>query len=383
MEVKSSPGNRIVILDSVRGMAALIVVFHHLYSVYFNDFKRVFSYELNLLFGFISEMNLEAVLFFFVISGFSIKLNSNKLNLNSDEGINKYFYKRFKRILPPYYISLIIAGLIAFIFFNRYDNSLSLYNLAGNIFFLQTPGAIKGNWFLPYAYNGVLWSLSFEMFFYFLYPCCCRYIYPFFDRILNIKTGISEISKPLFYSFIISGLGFVTNYLIPNPISSFLSMYIVWYAGVFAAEIYLSGKNYKIEFGILFLLLSLSFLLFLVINSSIVNSWFKGFGISIILLVLYQIRKYRFKIVQIAEKSINVIFSFYGKGSYSIYLFHYPFVLLTAYLIKTGTLQYFYQSIIFVLILISIIPFFEDFLVKRKFSFLQFNYSKFFPAVKI
>lgn len=383
MEINSSKNNRIVILDSVRGIAALIVVFHHLYSIYFYNFNQVFSPNMNFIFGIISELNVEAVLFFFVISGFSIKLNSNKLNLNSEDGLNKYFYKRFKRILPPYYISLIIAGIIAFVFFNRNDASLSFYNLVGNIFFLQTPGSIKGNWFLPYAYNGVLWSLSFEMFFYFLYPICCRYVYPLFNKVIPNKIIISGISLSLIYSFIISSFGFVSNYLFPNPISSFLAMYIVWYSGVFIAEIYLSGKNYKFDMGILILLILLSMVTFLLQESSILHSWFKGFVISFVLLVLYQIRTFKFRIVQFAENSINLLFSFYGKGSYSIYLVHYPFVLLTAYFMKNGHFNYFFQPVLSILILISIIPFFEDFLVKRKFSFLQFNYSKIFPTFKI
>ncbi len=383
MEINPAPGNRIVILDSVRGIAALIVVFHHLYSVYFNDFNRIFSVGVNSIFGMISELNLEAVLFFFVISGFSIKLNSYKLNLNSDEGINKYFYKRFKRILPPYYISLIIAGLIAFSFFNRSDESLSVYNLAGNILFLQTPGSIKGNWFLPYAYNGVLWSLSFEMFFYFFYPCCHRYIYPFFEKLFFEKITIAKDIRLLLYSIAISGVGFVSNYLLPNPISNFFSMYIVWYVGIFIAEIYLSGKSFKKEIIILSFLFILTMGIYLILHSAVMHSWLKGFGISIILLVLYKIRTFQFFFVKYFESAINGIFSFYGKGSYSIYLFHYPFVLLTSYYVEIGALKHFYQPILIILILITSLPFFEDFLVKRKFDFLKFNYSKLFPAVRI
>ena len=65
---------RIPTLDSLRGLAALLVVFHHAFSHFPNCFPQPPGYTGNLL-QIISELNVAAVLFFFFLSGYSIALS--------------------------------------------------------------------------------------------------------------------------------------------------------------------------------------------------------------------------------------------------------------------------------------------------------------------
>src|SRR5690606_32102718 len=97
---------RLIILDSLRGLAALIVCFHHFFVFNHGALQNIFSQKTYSTFSFISDLNLEAVLFFFVLSGFCIGLSTKGKNEFSRETLNNYLYRRFKRILPVFWIAL-------------------------------------------------------------------------------------------------------------------------------------------------------------------------------------------------------------------------------------------------------------------------------------
>lgn len=94
------------VLEAVRGAAALYVFLVHFIFMYFIDRTSIFS----ILFSF----GQEAVILFFLMSGFVIQYSyiKNKSNFKT------YFKKRFFRIYPLFLISIlfilfsnIIAGL--------------------------------------------------------------------------------------------------------------------------------------------------------------------------------------------------------------------------------------------------------------------------------
>lgn len=74
--------SRIHTVDALRGLAASIVVFHHVFIIFPSPFQ-VLHHDHEWLYtvaNFISNLNVEAVILFFIISGFSIRLSSNRLN---------------------------------------------------------------------------------------------------------------------------------------------------------------------------------------------------------------------------------------------------------------------------------------------------------------
>src|SRR5690242_18022260 len=86
----SGHNKRLHYVDALRGLAALTVLFHHTTTL----FPRVYE-ELSITFAaghraamFVSNRNYEAVLLFFVVSGFSIRLSTGREGLltKSDVG---------------------------------------------------------------------------------------------------------------------------------------------------------------------------------------------------------------------------------------------------------------------------------------------------------
>ena len=226
---------RIKILDSCRGLAASIVVFHHIYTRFQNLFEG-FPVWLQTIFVFVSDLNVQAVLFFFFLSGFSICLSVKSELQVSKSNFNSYTYRRLKRILPLYYFSIfftIVCGLISGEILINED--FSIRNLLGNIFFLQSSKSYQGNWFAPYGDNGPLWSLSFEMFYYFLLPVFLWGLL----KILRIREFTAVANRTgLIVSFIMSIACVLLNKIFFFPYIAFTGLFYVWFAGYFAATVY-------------------------------------------------------------------------------------------------------------------------------------------------
>ena len=71
------------LIDTIRGVAALMVFLGHLRNVFFKDYSEINSNFIFDLFYFITSLGHIAVLFFFVISGFVITnliFNKSKKN---------------------------------------------------------------------------------------------------------------------------------------------------------------------------------------------------------------------------------------------------------------------------------------------------------------
>ena len=96
--------------------------------------------------------------FFFVLSGFVMVLayyRKDHIDLRS------YWWARFARIFPVYFVALLLMLVVTVVRDSGFDPIALLLNLL----FLQA-------WISPYplSLNGPGWSLSVEMFFYFLFP---------------------------------------------------------------------------------------------------------------------------------------------------------------------------------------------------------------------
>lgn len=132
---------------------------------------------------------------FFVISGFlmmnillSYKFDYNQSFINS---ITNFYYRRLKRIVPAYYIMLIVISIFAGILFTESDFENFKKSLIKAIYFFSNNYfASFGDYFAPDVYEQPLlhtWSLAIEMQFYLLFPLLVllmpykwlRYLLPF------------------------------------------------------------------------------------------------------------------------------------------------------------------------------------------------------------
>jgi peptidoglycan/LPS O-acetylase OafA/YrhL len=128
-------------LEILRGMASFIVVFHHLFVL------KIFSVNYN-------PPGHLSVLIFFILSGYVIGISTPPLE--SQNAIIDYIKKRSLRLFPIYIISILFTFLITL---GKYD----LFTIVSNFLLISVPldNVIHE--------NGPLWSLHFELLFYFIF----------------------------------------------------------------------------------------------------------------------------------------------------------------------------------------------------------------------
>ena len=164
----------------------------------------------------------EAVMLFFVISGFVIAYSVAKKPMTFRE----YFVRRFRRIYPLFLVALLL-GVADYVYFRK--QPIPVRELAGNLFMLQDLGYLKpGTWFAPFAGIAPLWSLAYEWWFYLLF-------FPLWT--LVPKTWQLPVVAA------ISTVALITYVHLPNQICAFLMYFILWWTGAeLAREFTTTGK---------------------------------------------------------------------------------------------------------------------------------------------
>lgn len=150
--------NRLEKLEALRGFAALyVVLFHTLPQIFYLG---------NINVGLLFRFGPEAVIVFFSLSGFVIKYTFEK---SKDKSFRYYFIRRFIRLyIPLFFIFLLGYGIKCYQAGMLTDPEWK--TLLGNIFMLQDVISQKPNVLsASYMGNGVLWSLSYEWWFYMLF----------------------------------------------------------------------------------------------------------------------------------------------------------------------------------------------------------------------
>ena len=141
-------------LDSLRGVAAMWVVLHHL------NLGKFGSTEANFYTSFV-EVGWLGVPIFFILSGYCIGMVTEKVL-----SIREFLLRRFFRIFPPYYASIAVVLLVITIRIVDIGSNdvavlpTTLKELAAT-FTLMTMPATEVE-----TINGVYWSLTYEVVFY-------------------------------------------------------------------------------------------------------------------------------------------------------------------------------------------------------------------------
>ncbi|MCE0812434.1 acyltransferase [Buttiauxella sp. S04-F03] len=148
-------------VQALRGIAAIMVMFFH-YRFLINDSHDGLGDKLFIYGGY-------GVDIFFVISGFVITLSS----IDKPTGFQGAFHfikNRAKRLLPAYFIILIITlalsgGLSLFHYHNKVENLISA------LFFIPIYASKSPVFIDTSEIYGVRWTLNYEMYFYFVMAC--------------------------------------------------------------------------------------------------------------------------------------------------------------------------------------------------------------------
>jgi peptidoglycan/LPS O-acetylase OafA/YrhL len=311
------------ILDGLRGIAAVYVVINHCrgnllmggeaYSkiVPFNEWSiwdKLYFAALQF-----TSLGTEFVIFFFVLSGFSIAYS-----LRNKQQILKFYSRRLMRLYPPFIIALIWAALVFWIASIiapvLTDGLLSVFAnplyILSNIFYIP-----KG------AFIAQFWSLTHEVIFYLIIPFCilkrrlyyavsiaayvagwCIYGYGRSDENLLISFAVN------YNIYFVAGIWLFHNYnkVAPYFLTSTVKMWsasIALIVSMVAVKYFIAG-DVKITFIIAALL-------------------------SVLLIVNF-----------LAKHITNGLIAFLGTMSYTIYITHFATIILfKAALIKLGIVQ--------------------------------------------
>lgn len=266
----------------------------------------------------------EAVMVFFVLSGFFIHFREAGRGERGDDGPVKFWRRRWHRIAPPYYFALavtVVCDLIGrtwwpLLYASQTGDALldSTFSRGGYSVASVLPAMVV----LPvslgrdFGSNGPIWSLAFEAVFYAIYPAWLW--------VRRRSRATAFIGVPAICLLI--GVA---------PISAFpltvLMYYPIWLAGACLAE-YLAQDGVPRRSlaigGAMFAAGSLFYLarppIVLLLSAAMV------FGAGLVL---------AFAGLQSRDRVVLPAFEFLGLRSYTIYIVHFPvLVLLSSYLFQ-------------------------------------------------
>lgn len=187
-----------VLLDALRGIAALLVCIDHWRHLFFLDYSQLSHHRGLLLVPYaITGLGHQAVVIFFVLSGYLV--GGHVLRARDTWSWRDYMLQRGVRLWIVLLPALFLGGLVDLtaihfhlapaLYAGQVDNhitfdvsrTLTWKALAGNCFFLQTI-------LVPvFGSNGPLWSLANEFWYYLIFPLglfAVRGRYPIWKRLV-------------------------------------------------------------------------------------------------------------------------------------------------------------------------------------------------------
>jgi peptidoglycan/LPS O-acetylase OafA/YrhL len=329
--------HRLDVLDAGRGIAALLIVFHHAYGhlmeryPYHSGVASGWSDKIRaviyLLFWVPDQFNHIAVLFFFVLSGFCIHYREARLlsagELNTIRPLQFYF-RRFVRIVPPLFVALLITYSCD-VWSERLLHNVKAHIPSTHQMTSAVGGTYKstslffGNLCLlmpffvnPYGTNWPLWALGYEVWYYLLYPAWL-WISRAHGGTAAFVTSIGVAALSVIF---IHGHGF--------PLYPVLSTWWLWCLGAILAEIHTGRYTFRWLTTIPVWLLGLAILLLLFVLSlfppqhslTAYVSWSPILGIIVYRCTSHTISR------------VTGYLSFVGRFSYSLYIIHMPILVL-------------------------------------------------------
>ncbi len=376
-------------IEAIRGFAAIYVLLGHIVLLYkpYSYFPKS-QFVMKTIFGY----GHEAVILFFIVSGFSIYYSSRFTNFKNKDELKLYFYKWFRRIYPIFFISLLLALLVLYITGLSSDLNRNILS------FLFLTDISRGSIANPIPTNFPIWSLTYEVFYYILYPILLLGIHKF---------GLKKVTGLVIIVSFIASLFYFFGY--PNYFSNVLQYYWTWMAGVIIADLKINKKSIKFSLLRGCLVLSMAFMItfekiavlrdwawalffciifisfFVIISKISFKLKIVNFLISLIAIGVCYICTYYDNIlfhpqivrlilwfllvVSIIILYVPIVFMqsvvrsilkpFVNSGSYSfaLYIIHWPVIILFEYLIIQNAQLNFFTFLIFIFINLGVIFF--------------------------
>jgi peptidoglycan/LPS O-acetylase OafA/YrhL len=344
--------NKIIVFDLIRGSAALLVCASHLRNALFLDYHQVDKPNLiQKVFYLLTGVGHESVMVFFVLSGFFV--GGSVLSQGKVFNWMQYLIARITRLwvvlLPAllftFVVDLVVQRNFPELVSGRYydifhsvpkaltDYSTSWSTFFCNVTFLQTIISPV------YGVNGPLWSLSNEFWYYILFPLICC--------VLGFSGEYSKLNRLAFLLLCISIL-----FYLPSTI---IKYFLVWLLGVFLWYL-VNICNYKPSKYFIIILLPIFIYILSAAKSKLIHDAFLSdiiVGASFSLLAL--------SAIQIKNSEINSVVirvsEFLSNTSFTLYLFHFPIIILYITIIGINKLVPTFANITYYLLILLFIVF--------------------------
>lgn len=310
-------------IDILRALSILLIVVYHIYALSGVPLIRG-------KFGDFIEYGGEyGVVLFFILSGFSIYKSLYKRKDNFK--YTNFIKDRLIRILPQYYISLLILLLFS-------TNVILLFSKDGNYNIITHILLIHG-FFPSYqgSISGVCWALTPIFCFYLLAPFIFNIIEKKPKITLIISIIISCLFKALSYNFFASkSSGFIIYFIWGRSIFGAIDEFIL---GMFLAKyIKVPKDNKKIILNVVYILLSIILLYFWIYvdknnvniifeNTNRMSNCFEGYIWYTVLSIILAIGIYGFSQIKLNfQYKILETILYLSKHEYGIYIWHLEFI---------------------------------------------------------
>jgi peptidoglycan/LPS O-acetylase OafA/YrhL len=318
-------------LDLIRGLAAWAVMFGHLRAIFFVDASQLGNRSLPLeLIYFLTGFGNEAVLVFFVLSGFLISSAIFSRRASETWSWRDYAIDRSSRLyvvlIPGLLLGLLWdkVGSSIFASTGTYSHPLERFGLTvvqarlgigtflGNMFFLQTIVCPT------YGSNGPLWSLANEFWYYVLFP-------------LALAAGLSWKQRSLRQAVPLTISALCVAAFVRQAI---LWGFLVWLSGTVLVLAYSKWTLSRKAWFVPYALISSAALAVCLVAARTASSAMLGNNLS----VGISFSMFLFAVLQINSRAMCSCYSriarFLAGFSYSLYVLHFPLLLfLRAWLV--------------------------------------------------
>jgi hypothetical protein len=323
-------------IQVLRGVAAIMVVFHHsIGSIkYYHQFSNSFI-------DFIGSVGKFGVDFFFILSGFIISFSATK-KYNIKSALKNYFLNRIFRIYVPY-LPIGILMLLLYKFLPHFSNGNRSISTLTSLTLIP-----EGNPALSVA-----WTLTFEMFFYVLF--CISFIS---KRAWNYFL-ILWFFIIFYFSYLHDIPGFLKNPFSRIMLSTYNLEFILGYLLACLVTSKLEIKKSFLWFGFsalitLFIILKFNKISYFYFNLNLI------FGCASFIIIYLAILNNK----KLNKKSL---FMTIGNATYSIYLVHNPLqMIIIRFLPKIDQLFKTILSLLLVAFVSVVIGYLYSFIFEKK-----------------
>lgn len=301
-------------MEVCRGLAALYVVLHHSREMLPAPIRPL------LLFG------QEAVILFFLLSGFVIHIN---YSTKSEFDRKDFLWKRFVRIYPIFIVVMILS--VGIDMATGGDAHTDLRSFVYNMVGLQDSQIQKpGIGYPTFGDNDPLWSLGYEVWFYLFYAI----------------TGAAKFNRNLLAVTLISVVSALVFSFFPDKASLTLLYLPIWWLGAALAEATLSQSNAPFWKGMGSLLITLA--AYVAASYPQIRASHGTIGLHPFIEIRHFLAAIGFAIVWMAaQRFVNADkfrwlepLSFLAPVSYGIYIVHVPLLRLVKHYMGPGALAW-------------------------------------------